>query len=139
MVWLIITVRGGALSGLATLTGREFGGPVSARGLYEVNEGGTPELLTIGNKQLLMMAGQSGYVTPLSAGAGVAQASKAMAAPSMQQPSVSVQIINNSSQPIASSQPKITMDSLRGVVVEIMLEDDRKNGPYARQRQLRGG
>ncbi len=56
-----------------------------------------------------------------------------------QQPSISVQIINNSSQPVTASQPKITMDALRGVVVDIMLEDDRKNGPYARQRQLRGG
>ncbi len=36
--------------------------------MYEVNERGTPELLTVGNKQLLMMAGQSGNVTPLDTG-----------------------------------------------------------------------
>ncbi|NHC62177.1 phage tail tape measure C-terminal domain-containing protein [Paenalcaligenes suwonensis] len=119
--------------------GRAMGGPVAAGKMYEVNELGIPELLTIGNKQMLMMAGQSGYVTPLSANAGVAQASKAVATPLMQQPSVSVQIINNSSQPVTSSQPTITKDALGRMVIEIMLEDDRKNGPYARQRQLRGG
>ncbi len=44
---------------------RERGGDVSAGKMYEVNERGVPELLTVGNKQLLMMAGQSGSVTPL--------------------------------------------------------------------------
>lgn len=66
------SVGGGGLSGLAQLPRREHGGPVSARGMYQVNEAGEPELLTIGNKQLLMMAGQSGHVTPLSQGRGSA-------------------------------------------------------------------
>lgn len=48
--------------------GRANGGGVSAGGMYQVNERGTPELLTVGNKQLLMMAGQSGNVTPLDTG-----------------------------------------------------------------------
>jgi hypothetical protein len=37
--------------------------------MYQVNERGDPELLTIGNKQMLMMAGQPGYVTALRGGA----------------------------------------------------------------------
>ncbi|WP_417283857.1 phage tail tape measure C-terminal domain-containing protein, partial [Comamonas sp.] len=45
--------------------GRATGGAVASGKMYEVNERGTPELLTLGNKQLLMMAGQSGSVTPL--------------------------------------------------------------------------
>lgn len=48
--------------------GRANGGDVSAGKMYEVNERGTPEVLTVGNKQLLMMAGQSGNVTPLDTG-----------------------------------------------------------------------
>jgi hypothetical protein len=44
--------------------GRASGGPVSPGTMYEVNERGLPELLNIGNRQFLMMAGQSGNVTP---------------------------------------------------------------------------
>jgi hypothetical protein len=44
--------------------GRASGGAVSPGKLYEVNERGLPELLNIGNRQFLMMADQSGSVTP---------------------------------------------------------------------------
>lgn len=53
---------------VGSLAGRANGGGVSAGGMYQVNERDTPELLTVGNKQLLMMAGQSGNVTPLDTG-----------------------------------------------------------------------
>ena len=43
--------------------GRATGGPVSAGGLYEVNERG-PELLNMAGKQYLMMGSQDGSVTP---------------------------------------------------------------------------
>lgn len=60
---------GSALSAIGSFFGlsgkRENGGDVSSGKMYEVNERGVPELLTVGNKQLLMMAGQSGSVTPL--------------------------------------------------------------------------
>lgn len=46
--------------------GRATGGPVSAGRLYEVNETGTPELLDIGGKQMLMMGRQAGTVIPLT-------------------------------------------------------------------------
>jgi lambda family phage tail tape measure protein len=49
-----------------TAPGRALGGPVSSGGLYEVNEGGQPELLTSGGKQYLMMGSQGGNVTPQS-------------------------------------------------------------------------
>lgn len=48
---------------LSTAGGRLNGGPVSAGSLYDVNENGKPELLTVGNKQMLMMGNQSGSVT----------------------------------------------------------------------------
>lgn len=43
--------------------GRAMGGPVTAGGLYQVNENG-PELLTVGDKQYLMMGSNAGTVTP---------------------------------------------------------------------------
>lgn len=51
----------GALFGGAP--GKAVGGPVSAGGLYQVNERG-PELLNVGNKQFLMMGGKNGTITP---------------------------------------------------------------------------
>lgn len=45
--------------------GRALGGPVAAGGMYPVNELGRPELLTMGNSQLLLMGKQSGQVSPL--------------------------------------------------------------------------
>lgn len=52
--------------------GRANGGPVEANGLYRVNERG-PELLTVGNRDYLMMGGQSGSVTPNRGGGGLTQ------------------------------------------------------------------
>lgn len=51
--------------------GRASGGPVSPGTMYEVNERGLPELLNIGNRQFLMMAGQGGNVTPTDDGGSV--------------------------------------------------------------------
>jgi hypothetical protein len=45
--------------------GRASGGPVSAGGLYRVNEDG-PELLNVGNQSYLMMGNRGGTVTPNS-------------------------------------------------------------------------
>ena len=64
-----------------TAPGRAVGGPVSSGGLYEVNEGGLPELLATGGKQYLMMGAQSGSVTPQTASAS--QASSASSASSV--------------------------------------------------------
>jgi hypothetical protein len=44
--------------------GRAEGGVVSGGGLYEVNEGGVPELLNVGGRTYLMMGSQSGMVIP---------------------------------------------------------------------------
>lgn len=50
---------------------------------------------------------------------------------------VTVNIINQSSQPVTASQPKISMDAMGRMVVDVMISDLRRNGPYA--RQLKGG
>jgi ribosomal protein L12E/L44/L45/RPP1/RPP2 len=60
---------GGFMSGWSGFGGgKASGGPVSSGKMYEVNERGAPELLNIGNRQFLMMAGQSGRVTPTDEG-----------------------------------------------------------------------
>jgi lambda family phage tail tape measure protein len=52
--------------------GRALGGPVSAGGLYEVNEKGRPELLNVAGRQYLMMGNQGGSVdaNPSQGGGG---------------------------------------------------------------------
>lgn len=50
-------------SDLTSIIGRASGGPVSAGGLYRVNENG-PELLDVNGKQYLMMGNRGGMVTP---------------------------------------------------------------------------
>lgn len=57
---------GDSLDNFLSLSGyRASGGDVTGGGLYEVNEQG-PELLTVGNRNFLMMGQQGGYVTPNS-------------------------------------------------------------------------
>ncbi len=85
-------------AGLAAAFGgkRENGGDVSAGRMYEVNERGEPELLKVGNKQMLMMAGQSGTVTPLGDGRmNVAN----VPAPSSPNVELNVRIIGAPSEP----------------------------------------
>lgn len=51
--------------------GRARGGPVSAGGIYEVNENNIPELLNTGQKQFLLMPqSQSGSVVPVAMSGG---------------------------------------------------------------------
>lgn len=44
--------------------GRAAGGPVSAGGLYEVNERGAPEMLKMDGKEFLLMGNRRGWVDP---------------------------------------------------------------------------
>lgn len=45
--------------------GRAHGGAVAGNGIYEVNEPGDPEMLTVGGRNFLLMGRESGYVDPL--------------------------------------------------------------------------
>lgn len=58
-----LTSAYGTAQALSVAGGRLNGGPVGAGKLYEVNEDGRPEMLTVGGKQMLMMGNQSGTVT----------------------------------------------------------------------------
>lgn len=74
-------VIGSLVSGVGSLLsgGRANGGPVGAGRMYEVNERGVPELLNVGGKQILMMAGESGTVIPLDRASGAMPARSAEA------------------------------------------------------------
>lgn len=77
---------------------RANGGPVDAGKVYEVNERGDPELLTVGNKQMLLMAKQPGYVTALRGGSASGAASGAAGA------GVVVNIHNNAGAQVEQQQ-----------------------------------
>ncbi|WP_368655385.1 phage tail tape measure protein [Castellaniella ginsengisoli] len=49
---------------------------------------------------------------------------------------VTVNVINNSSQPVTAGQPKVSLDSMGRMMIEVMISDAQRNGPYV--RQLRG-
>jgi hypothetical protein len=44
--------------------GRAIGGPVSAGGLYQVNERGSPEMLQMDGREFLLMGNRRGWVDP---------------------------------------------------------------------------
>lgn len=67
----IYSLAGSSGGGLGLSFGgfRANGGPVDSGSFYRVNERG-PELMTVGNRDYLMMGGQSGYVKPVSSAGG---------------------------------------------------------------------
>lgn len=125
--------------------GRANGGGVSAGKMYEVNERGTPELLTVGNKQLLMMAGQSGSVAPLSGGqmqvarVPTPEGRAAGAAPTVH---VQTQINNYGSDQVRERREESTMpngDVLHKMVIDIIAGDLSSGGKSARAMKGRFG
>lgn len=48
-------------------------------------------------------------------------------------PSVEVNIVNQSGQPVGSTQQQVRMDDAGRMIIDVMLTDLRRNGPYARQ------
>lgn len=50
--------------------GRAIGGPVSARGMYRINEQDRPEVATFGGRDYLLTGGQPGMVKPAGEGGG---------------------------------------------------------------------
>lgn len=58
-----VAIGVGALAGITALSGkRKNGGPVSAGGLYQVGEGGAPEIFKASNGNQYMIPGDNGYV-----------------------------------------------------------------------------
>lgn len=109
--------------------GKAIGGPVQSGMMYEVAEGGRPELLSTGGSTYLMMGANSGVVTPASS------ASAAVAAPSSSG-GVQLQIIEspgNGGQVQQSTGQngqqiiKVLVDSVKGELTT----DIRSGGTFA--------
>tara|TARA_R110000823_G_scaffold313225_1_gene440721 strand:+ start:20259 stop:22472 length:2214 start_codon:yes stop_codon:yes gene_type:complete len=106
--------------------GRQYGGPVKSGGLYEINEGGVPELLTSGGSQYLMMADESGFVTPLNNGTNTLIDDDASAG------NVYLNITNQSSVPIDARQVSSRMGPGNDKTVDMVIRDIGEGGPTAR-------
>lgn len=48
-------------------------------------------------------------------------------------PSVSLNITNNSGQPVGASQPKVSFDAMGRMIIDVMLGDLHGHGPYTQQ------
>ncbi|MGX2089259.1 hypothetical protein [Xanthomonas axonopodis] len=68
-----IAAIGGAIAGQ-----RAGGGPVAAGGLYEVGEGGRPEMYEAGGKTYMIPGNQGGRVVPITAGRPVNESAMGM-------------------------------------------------------------
>lgn len=117
---------------------RADGGPVAAGKMYQVNERGVPELLTIGGKQMLMMAGQPGYVTALRGGAPSSAAPAAGSAGQMV-----VNIHNNSGAQVTQKQSrgsdgKAILDVFIGEAARQLADDAGAMGQAMRARKAKG-
>lgn len=99
----------------AVAGGRAFGGDTRAGGLYEVNERG-PELYTERGKTYLMSGDGGGYVSPATTSGGQSA------------PNVEINLINQSGQELTASKGGMSMDSIRGMVLDVIVSDARKNG-----------
>ena len=93
---------------------RKNGGPVSAGGIYRVNEGGAPEIFTGGNGQQYMMPNQRGEVISNADATGAGA------------PPVTVNVYNNGSR---SQVRQETGENDAGRFVNLFVEDMDSAGP----------
>lgn len=114
---------------------RASGGSVSAGSLYEVAEGGRPELLQTGGKTFLMMGNQSGDVSPAKRGGSTVTAGGGG----------DVEVIVNITNNGQSSQARETGHRVNGkqVMIDLVLDavagDMAKGGRTAQAAQQRFG
>lgn len=96
-----------APAGMTNLSGMANGGNPQPGSITEVNERG-PEMLSVGNRQFLMMGNQSGKVTPNHMLGGAAN--------------VNIQIVNNGTpQEVTSQQQTQTADG--GIDIRMIVDD----------------
>lgn len=115
--------------------GRAGGGSTSGGSIYEVAEGGRPELFQSGGRTYLL-SGQDGHVTPASRGNAAANASASAG-------DIEVQInITNNGQAVQAQQTGQRMDGKK-MIVDMVLQavqsDIAKGGGTAQAMQQRFG
>lgn len=111
-----ITSTVGLASGLALAGARYNGGPVSAGGLYQVGEKGKPEIYRASTGKQYMIPGDNGRVISnrdMQGGGGL-----------------NVQVVINNQVSNAEPQYVGTTQSDGNYVLEFLISDAERNGPY---------
>lgn len=116
-----ITSTVGLASGLALAGARYNGGPVSAGSMYQVGEGGKPEIYQASTGKQYMIPGDNGKVISnkdMQSGGGV---------------SVQVNVINQSTGATVQSADGYMQDG--SAVVDLLITDMERGGPVSSQMQ----
>lgn len=112
----------GAMAGVMALAGkRKNGGPVSAGSMYQVGEGGKPEIYQASTGKQYMIPGDNGKVISnkdMPSGGGI---------------SVQVNVINQSTGAIVQSADGYMQDG--SAVVDLLITDMERGGPVSSQMQ----
>lgn len=112
----------GAMAGVMALAGkRKNGGPVSAGSMYQVGEGGKPEIYQASTGKQFMIPGDNGKVISnkdMQSGGGI---------------SVQVNVINQSTGATVQSADGYMQDG--SAVVDLLITDMERGGPVSSQMQ----
>ncbi|HIH9617405.1 TPA: tape measure protein [Klebsiella pneumoniae] len=112
----------GAMAGVMALAGkRKNGGPVSAGSMYQVGEGGKPEIYQASTGKQYMIPGDNGKVISnkdMQSGGGI---------------SVQVNVINQSTGATVQSADGYMQDG--SAVVDLLITDIERGGPVSSQMQ----
>lgn len=112
----------GAMAGVMALAGkRKNGGPVSAGSMYQVGEGGKPEIYQASTGKQYMIPGDNGKVISnkdMQSGGGI---------------SVQVNVINQSTGATVQSADGYMQDG--SAVVDLLIADMERGGPVSSQMQ----
>lgn len=112
----------GAMAGVMALAGkRKNGGPVSAGSMYQVGEGGKPEIYQASTGKQYMIPGDNGKVISnkdMQSGGGI---------------SVQVKVINQSTGATVQSADGYMQDG--SAVVDLLITDMERGGPVSSQMQ----
>lgn len=107
----------GAMAGILALSGkRKNGGPVSAGGMYQVGEGGMPEIYQASTGKQYMIPGDNGKVISnkdMQGGGGL-----------------NVQVVINNQASNAEPQYMGATQNDGNYVLEFLISDAERNGPY---------
>ena len=117
-----VAIGVGAMAGILALSGkRKNGGPVSAGSMYQVGEGGKPEIYQASTGKQYMIPGDNGKVISnkdMQSGGGI---------------SVQVNVINQSTGGTVQSADGYMQDG--SVVVDLLITDLERGGPVSSQMQ----
>lgn len=112
-----VAIGVGAMAGILALSGkRKNGGPVSAGSMYQVGEGGKPEIYQASTGKQYMIPGDNGRVISnkdMNGGGGL-----------------NVQVVINNQASNAEPQYMGATQSDGNYVLEFLISDAERNGPY---------